>query len=169
MRPPSTGRKSPPCATGAPVRRGGSGWTNGALRALRAGTAELLHQAEAVDHLPVTGDLPANDVVDRLTREAQPLPGRRQAHEVARVRALGAPADADAMFRGDEVVDGESQVGEACPRIHHPLAISRTVERLPFPGIAGVGVDDVPRRHQPINSRQLAGAPDDVVQLADDT
>src|SRR5262249_38221363 len=131
--------------------------------------AELLDEAEAIDYLPVSGDLLTDDVVDRLTREAQPLPRRGQADEVARVCSFGAPAHADAMFRGDEVVDGERQIGKGCPRILHSLAIRRPVGRLPLPRIAGVGVDDVLRRHEPINGRQLAGGPDDVVQLPDDT
>ena len=129
----------------------------------------MLQEAKAVDHLPMTGDLLTNDVIDRLSREAQPLPSRGQAYKVARMRSLGAPANANAMFRGNEIVDGESQIGKACPRVHHSLAISRMVERLPFPLIAGIGMNDVLHRHQPINGRQFAGIPNNVVQLANDT
>src|SRR5262249_3691129 len=95
---------------------------------LRAGDPQLGHHSEVVGDTPMLGDLAVGDALDLHAGDLDPFASRRDAHELARLRAAERETSDDPVAFRDHLVDLEVKVRKAgSESTHDGLHAGRTV------------------------------------------
>src|SRR5262245_41576099 len=127
-------------------------------------SAKLLYEAQAIHDLPVACDLSAFDLVQRLSRKGNALPGGRQIAQVSRMRPRGAPPHRNPFFHRDHLVDRKYEIRERRARVPDTLLVTLAVQGLPVPRVPGIRMDHIAWSNQPFDGPVVAVAPDKLVQ-----